>query len=100
MVSFDVTSLYTNVPVQEAIDDCTDLLFSGRYPKPPVDEETFKTLLTTCTCDVLMSTTLGYYKQIDGLAMGSSPAPLLANGWLSKYSIKDSIKGKAKIYFR
>ena len=39
-----------------------------------------------------------YYKQIDGLAMGSSPAPLLANGWLSKFD--DSIKGKAKIYFR
>ena len=27
IVSFDVKSLYTNVPVKEAIDDCTNLLF-------------------------------------------------------------------------
>ena len=27
----------------------------------------------------------GYYRQIDGLAMGSPPAPLLENGWLSKF---------------
>ena len=27
LVSFDVTSLYTNVPVLEAIENCTDLLY-------------------------------------------------------------------------
>ena len=85
LVSFDVTLLYTNIPVQEAIDHCTDLLFSGNYPKPPVNRETFKKLLTACTCDVIMSTSLGYYQQVDVLAMGSDPAPLLANGWLSKF---------------
>ncbi|XP_066936347.1 uncharacterized protein [Clytia hemisphaerica] len=33
----------------------------------------------------------GYYKQIDGLAMGSPPAPLLANGWMHKFDchVKD-----------
>ena len=30
----------------------------------------------------------GYYRQKDGLAMGSPPAPHLANGWLSKYDGK------------
>ena len=35
IISFDVTSLYTNVPVDEAIIDCTNLLFSGKYKKPP-----------------------------------------------------------------
>ena len=27
IISFDIVSLYTNVPVEEAIEVCTDLLF-------------------------------------------------------------------------
>ena len=98
IVSFNVSSLYTNVPVQEAIEHCTNLLFSGNYKKPPVDRETFQKLLTACMCDVIMSTSVGYYRQIDGLAMGSPPAPLITNGWLSKYDYE--IQGNASIYFR
>ena len=41
LVSFDVSSLYTNVPVMEAIDTCTDLLFNGEHD-PPVDRDTFQ----------------------------------------------------------
>jgi len=61
VISFDITSLYTNVPVDEAISDCTNLLFSGRYKKPPVDKETFQTLLNVCSQNVIMMTNDGYY---------------------------------------
>ena len=98
LVSFDVCSLYTNVPVKEAIETCTDLLFSGKYPKPPVSKETFKELLEVCTSDVLILTSDGYYRQTDGLAMGSPPAPLLANGWLNRY--EKELKKEAVIYHR
>ena len=98
IISFDVKSLYTNVPVKEAITHCTELLYSGQYQKPPVSKDTFKQLLEICSIDVLMSTPSGYYRQIDGLAMGSPPAPLVANGWLSKYD--NQIKGNAKLYTR
>ena len=40
----------------------------------------------------------GFYKQVDGLAMGSPPAPHLANGWLSQF--ESTIKGNARIYDR
>ena len=80
IISFDIVSLYTNVPVEEAIEVCTDLLYSGEHQLPPVDKETFKELLRLCTCDALMQTHDGFYRQTDGLAMGSPPAPLLANG--------------------
>ena len=96
MISFDVSSLYTNVPVCEAIDICADLLFKKTLIS--VDKDTFKILAKIASCNVIMSTHDGFYKQIDGLAMGSAPAPFLANGWLSQFD--SQIKGNAKIYFR
>ena len=98
VVSFDVTSLYTNVPVREAIDVCSDYLFSGKYKLPPVSKATFKSLLEIAACDVLMLTHDGYYRQKDGLAMGSPPAPPLANGWL--YTYDPRIRDDAKLYSR
>jgi len=53
--------------------------------KTTVDEETFKELLKVCSCDVTMLKNDGYYKQIDGLAMGNPLAPFLANGWMYKF---------------
>ena len=41
---------------------------------------------------------MDFFKQIDGLAMGSAPAPHLANGWLSQFD--DQIKGNSSLYFR
>ena len=96
VISFDVSSLYTNVPVQEAIDLCTDMLYSGDHELPSVDKETFKELLQLCTCNVLMQTHDGFYRQVDGLAMGSPPAPLLANGWLSRHDPKIMDDAKVK----
>ena len=73
LVSFDVVSLYTNVPVMEAIHVCADLLFKKCFL--PVDKQTFIELAQIASCNVLMLTHDGYYKQLDGLAMGS-PLPL------------------------
>ena len=98
LVSFDVVSLYTNVPVTEAINRCADLLYNGNQAAPPVDKETFVELAKLASCDVIMSTHDGFYKQTDGLAMGSPPAPYLANGWLSQYD--ENIKGDAELYAR
>ena len=91
-----MTSLYTNVPVNEAIQVCADLLY--KKFTLPVDKETFVTLAEIASCNVVMSTHDGFYRQLDGLAMGSAPAPFLANGWLSKFD--ELIKGDAQMYFR
>ena len=82
MISFDVSALYTNVPVKEAIQIAADCLYTGNHPEPPVDKQTFIELTTLASIDVVMSTHDGYYKQSDGLAMGSPPAPYLVNVWL------------------
>ena len=98
MVSFDVASLYTNVPVDEAIQEAADILFSGRVSKPPVDKDTFIKLANLASKDVVMLTHDGYYRQLDGLAMGAKPAPPLANIWLSKF--EPIIRDTAKIFDR
>ena len=84
------------MPVKEAIDVCTELLFN--YTGVPVDKETFKTLATIASCDVIFDTHDGFYRQIDGLAMGSPPAPHLANGWLSTFD--KTIQGDSMLYSR
>ena len=73
-------------------------MYSGKYALPPVSKDTFKKLLRMSTCDVIMLTHDGYYRQIDGLAMGSPPAPPLANGWL--YTYDPTIRDNAKLYSR
>ena len=72
--------------------------FSGKYKKPPVDHQTFIELASLCSQDVITSTHDGFYRQINGLAMGSPPAPQLAHGWMSKFD--DEIKGDARLYTR
>ena len=97
LLSFDVTSLYTNVPVHESIEYCAELLFNKRKNIiKDMDKQTFITLAKLACCDVVFLTHDGYYTQHDGLAMGSPPAPHLANGWLSKFD--DIIKGYSQLY--
>ena len=85
LLSCDVSSMYTNIPVEEAIEVCAELLYSGKYDQPPVSKDTFIQLAKVASQNVLMLTHDGFYRQVDGLAMGSPPAPHLANGWLSRF---------------
>ena len=85
LVSFDIVSLYTNVPVHEPIHHCADLLYNNDNELPPVSKETLIELATMSNCNVWMLTPDGFYRQKDELAMGSPPAPNLANGWLSQF---------------
>ena len=39
IISFDVTSLYANVPVKEAMQEAADRLYSGDVQGPSVDKE-------------------------------------------------------------
>ena len=82
-------SLYTNVPVYEAIKLVAERLYSG---------DTFIKLLELCSTNVMMLTHEGYYIQKDGLAMGSPPAPLLANIWLA--NLEELKRDDSKLFGR
>ena len=80
MVSFDVRSLFTNVPLKKTIKICLDRLYRGDpNHRPSIPESTLKKLLELCVCNNTFVFNGRVYEQIDGVAMGSSLAPLLAN---------------------
>ena len=79
MCSFDVCSLYTNVSLEETIETCYDVLFRSSLPKPTFPESFFKHLINFATSSVKFSFYNIMYRQIDGVAIGSSLGPTLAN---------------------
>ena len=83
MASLDVESLFTNIPLQETIDLCVELLFNY---KPNIDGFNitgFYELLTVTMSESLVLFEGEYYKQIDGVAMSSPLGPIFANIFLS-----------------
>lgn len=51
-MSVDGTLLYTNFPVNEAIKECINLLYSEKYGKLQVDKQTFKDFLGIYSCNI------------------------------------------------
>ena len=80
MCSFDVTSLFTNVPLIETVRICLDTLYRDKDVAPPtVPEKLLEKLLNKATTGVEFSFNGQLYKQVDGVAMGSPLGPVLAN---------------------
>lgn len=80
MCSFDIASLFTNIPLAETIDICLDALYRNQQLSPPsVPEALLKKLLFKTTTEVEFSFNNILYKQVDGVAMGSPLGPVLAN---------------------
>ena len=85
MTSFDVESLFTNIPLKETIDLCVDILFYDRTNIDGITKDYFHDLLTICMSESLVLFDGEYYKQIDGVAMGSPLGPTFANIFLCFY---------------
>ena len=91
-VSFDVTSLFTNIPLVETIEIATDLICKND-PKLKINKTELKKLFYFATAQTHFSFEDTMYDQIDGVAMGSPLGPVLANvfmgyhedNWLNNY---------------
>lgn len=89
MISFDVDNLYTNVPVNEAIEITLDNLFKGNNQPPiPFDRIQMKYLLELAVCNVPFRFLEDTYIQQDGVAMGSPLGPILADIFMSNLEKK------------
>ena len=80
MCSFDVVSLFTNIPLAETLQICLDTLYPSDDISPPtMPESLLKKLLLKATTEVEFSFDGVMYCQIDGVAIGSPLGPVLTN---------------------
>ena len=82
MVSFDVQSLFTNVPLDETIKICLDRLYRSSNPDivpPTLPENVLKGMIEICLKDNTFVFNQKVYYQVDGVAMGNPLGPLFAN---------------------
>ena len=88
MSSFDIDSLFTNIPLEETINICCEKLFENRDSVSGLNRSQFHMLLELATKESFILFNGQYYKQIDGVAMGSPLGPTLANIFLCHYESK------------
>lgn len=79
LVSFDVESLFTNVPIKDCLDVVREKLIDSELPSQYV------VMLRNCLDGNFFLYQGQHYLQIDGVAMGSPVAPVLANIWMEHF---------------
>ena len=79
MVSYDVSSLFTNIPLTEVIHIILNKLFHNNTPFVNFSYDLFKKLLETASLNCYFLFNKSIYQQVDGIAMGSPLGPTFAN---------------------
>lgn len=99
LVSYDVTALFTNVPVGETIEFLIDKAFKENWLNETYDlklnRKNLRTLLQLATKDQLFLFEGQLYEQTDGVAMGSPLGPLMANAFMC--SIEEKLANGSQI---
>ena len=85
LVSFDVTALYPNVPLNIAIELIEDWLISINVPKNEISE--YMTLVNLCMKENVFQFQNLLYRQTNGTAMGNPLSCLIANIFMSHFEI-------------
>ena len=81
LVSFDVTSLFTNVPIEEAVGVIRDKLREDEnlVERTPLSPDRVAELLSLCLKSTYFSFDGVFYEQRQGAAMGSPVSAVVAN---------------------
>ena len=79
MISFDVVSLFTNVPLNRTIDIILRKVYNEKLIRTKIKRADMKELLLLCTQGVPFTFNGETYLQIDGVMMGSPLGALFAN---------------------
>ena len=88
MASLDVDSLVTNIPLEETIDISIDSLYKDHENSPKIPQDVFRNLLTVAPKESFFMFNNKFYKQLDGVTMGSPLGPALANIFMCSFRNK------------
>ena len=98
MLSLDVTSLFTNVPVLETVNFICDYVEQNRL-ELGIPISYLKELLLRCTFGVNFLFNNVMYRQIDGISMGSPLGPILADIFMAKIENTNLAEQISKLHF-
>ena len=76
MCSFDVSNLFTNIPLDETVKICSDAFYDKSDLQPVISKDVFVQFMKS-SVEISFNNTI--YKQTDGVAMKSPLGPALAS---------------------
>ena len=114
MVSFDVTSLFTKIPLEQTTELILDRMYGSKHDcqiklKKKVDycnkckyRNELKELLMTCTKDSHFVFNGTIYSQQEGIAMGSPLGPLYADVYMNyaESELKEKLISNGMLYYK
>ena len=83
-MSYDVESLFTNIPIKETIEYILDQVYNKERLKTICSKLIFKHLLKKIATEVNFAINKIFYKQIDGCTMGGPLAVTLIDIYMNK----------------
>ncbi|XP_049792346.1 uncharacterized protein LOC126199468 [Schistocerca nitens] len=91
LVSFDVVSLFTKVPLSDALEH-----IGSMFPQD------IKKLFHACLTTSYFTWNGDFYEQLEGVAMGSPLSPVVANFFMEQFEAQalDSATCKPKVWYR
>ena len=102
-MSFDVASLFTNVPLEETIEIIFKKIYIiNKETTTDIPKQEMKELLKFCTKNVHFTFNKETYIQVDGVAMDSPLGPVLGNIFMVELetSVIPNWRNKVKLWKR
>ena len=84
LISFDVVSLFTNVPIDATIDIIIRRIYEFKEIDTRITKNEMRELILLCTKNVHFTFNDETFTQVDSMAMGSPLAPILANIFMAE----------------
>ena len=82
LISGDISSLYTNIPTQEGIDNCIESYTNNDKDNTKINTTALRQVLYNTLSQNVFLFNNNFYQQIKGTAMGTIMAPTYANCYL------------------
>ena len=99
-VSYDVESLFTNVPIHETIEYILDEIYINKKLPELCKRTMFRKFLLKLTCENTFMFNEKFFKQIDGCTMGGPLSVIIQNIFMTMLEVRIVVPMKPSFYKR